>query len=242
MLSNDDIEQVLTMPDTLAVLEELYRDLGRGSAVYRARTDLHTPTSADVGPDVPAAHYLKTMDGAVPRLQAAAIRLTSDVVAFPLVNGLRRREKIPAAPGDRWLGLVLLFSTANGELLAIMQDGIMQRARVGATNGIGAKYLAPQGVRRVGLIGAGWQATTQLSALLAARPSIEKVKVFSPTRERRERFAEETAELLGVQIEPVDSYQAAIGDAEVAITSTNARAPFFSADWLRPGMHLSCMQ
>ncbi len=115
MLSNEDVEQVLTMPDTLTVLEELYRDLGRGSAVYRARTDLHTPTSADVGPDIPAAHYLKSMDGAVPRLQAAAIRLTSDVVAFPSVNGLRRREKIPAAPGNRWLGLVLLFSTRARE-------------------------------------------------------------------------------------------------------------------------------
>jgi alanine dehydrogenase len=45
-----------------------------------------------------------------------------------------------------------------------------------------------------------------------------------------------------VQIEPVGSYEAAIGDAEVAITSTNARAPFFDAAWLRPGMHLSCMQ
>lgn len=124
-----------------------------------------------MGPDIPAAHYLKSMDGAVPRLQAAAIRLTSDVVTFPLVNGLRRREKIPAAPGNRWLGLVLLFSTANGELLAIMNDGVLQRYRVGGTNGIGAKYLARADARTMGILGSGWQAGTQLMALTAVRPS-----------------------------------------------------------------------
>ena len=136
LINNAEVERVLTMPDTLAVLEELYRELGRGSAVYRPRTDLHTPTATRLGPDVPSAHYLKSMDGAVPRWQVAAIRLSSDVVAFPLVDGLRRRVKIPAAPGHRWLGLVLLFSTANGELLAIIHDGVLQRFRVGATNAI----------------------------------------------------------------------------------------------------------
>src|SRR5438067_678726 len=165
MLSNEDVEQVLTMPDTLAVLEDLYIDLGRGSAVYRARTDLHTPTTTRVGPDTPAAHYLKTMDGAFPKRQVAAIRLSSDVVAFPLVEGLRRRVKVPAAPGNRWLGLVLLFSTTNGELLSIMNDGVLQRFRVGATNGIGAKYLARPDARTVGILGSGWQAGTQLMAL-----------------------------------------------------------------------------
>jgi ornithine cyclodeaminase/alanine dehydrogenase-like protein (mu-crystallin family) len=241
MLSNDDVEQLLTMPNTLAVLEDLYRDLGSGSAVYRARTDLHTPTSTEVGPDIPAAHYLKSMDGAVPRLQAAAIRLTSDVVAFPLVNGLRRREKLPAAPGNRWLGLVLLFSTANGELLAILQDGLIQRTRVGATNGIAARYLAPEGIRRVGLIGAGWQAGTQLMALTAVRP-IRAIKVYSPTRERAESFAEEMTDTLQIEVRRVTSAEEAVRDVDIAVTSTNSRVPFFPAEWFRPGMHLSCMQ
>jgi hypothetical protein len=56
-------------------------------------------------------------------------------------DGTMRREKIPIADG-RWVGLVLLFSTQTGEPLAIMPDGVLQRTRVGATNGLGAKYLA----------------------------------------------------------------------------------------------------
>lgn len=242
MISNEDVEAILTMPEAMGALEQMYQELGRGSGVYAPRVDLHAPTRTEAGGDTPAAHYLKTMVGSVPRFEMAALRLTSDVVAWPLVGGERRRHKIPAAPGGRWLGLVLLFSTANGELLAIMNDGVLQRTRVGATNGIGARYLAREDVRRVGLIGAGWQAHTQLTALCAARPGIQQINVFSPTPERREAFATEMRGVLGVKVTAVESAEAAVQGVDVAVTSTNARAPFFHADWLQPGMHLSCMQ
>jgi hypothetical protein len=35
VLGNEDVLTVLTMRDTIEVLELLYADLGRGSAVYR---------------------------------------------------------------------------------------------------------------------------------------------------------------------------------------------------------------
>ena len=44
------------------------------------------------------------------------------------------------------MGLALLFSRESGEPLAIMPDGMLQRIRVGATNGLGVKYLARKGV------------------------------------------------------------------------------------------------
>ncbi len=148
MLSNDDAAKVLTMSNTIAALEQLYQDLGAGAAVYRGRTDLFVPTVAEIGADVPAAHQFKTLDGAIPRLHAASIRVTSDVVAFPEVNGLRRRIKIPAATGKSYVGLVFLFSSATGELISIIQDGMLQRFTVGAINAIGAKYLSRPAVVR----------------------------------------------------------------------------------------------
>jgi len=44
------------------------------------------------------------------------------------------------------VGLALLFSCESGEPLAIIPDGMLQRIRVGATNGLGGKYLARKGV------------------------------------------------------------------------------------------------
>jgi alanine dehydrogenase len=241
VLSNEDAEKVLTMGGAIAALEELYCDLGRGSAVNRPRTDLFAPTVAEIGADVPSAHQLKTLDGAIPRLRAASIRVTSDVVAFPEVNGSRRRIKIPAAPGKRFVGLVFLFSSSTGELIAIVQDGLLQRFTAGAINAIGAKYLARQDSTIVGLIGAGGQAGPQLAALKEVRP-IRQVRVYSPTEGEAAGFAKRAAAAYSLDISPVATPEAAVNGADIAVTATNSRVPFFPAAWLAPGMHLSCMQ
>ena len=137
-----------------------------------------------------AVYGLKSMDGVIPKLGIGAIRINSDIVRFPKRGNKVVREKVPAAPGNRWVGLVLLFSVDNGEPLAIMPDGVMQRMRVGATNGLGIKYLARKNAETVGILGCGWQAGSQLMAACAVR-NIKQIRCFSPTRENREKFATE---------------------------------------------------
>lgn len=216
VLSNEDAEKTLTMRGAIDALDQLYRDLGKGSAVNRARTDLFTPTVAEIGADVPSAHQFKTLDGAIPRLHAASIRVTSDVVAFPLVGGSRRRVKVPAASGKRYVGLVFLFSTSTGELIAIVQDGLLQRFTVGAINAIGAKYLAREDAAVVGLIGAGGQAGPQLAALKEVRP-IREVRVYSPTEGEADAFAKSTRMTLDLDISAVSSAEAAVDGVDIAV-------------------------
>jgi alanine dehydrogenase len=237
VLGNEDVVKVLTMRDTIDALELLYGDLGRGSAAYRRRTDLFTPTTGGP-PDIPTAYRLKTLDGAVPRWNIGAIRVTSDVVAFPLVESARRRTKMPAAAGKRYVGLVLLFDSATGELAAVLQDGVLQQYSVGA---IGAKYLAREDSRTVALFGAGGQAVTQLRGLREVRP-ISRVQVHTPTAGEAEAFTRTNDGPLGMEIVPAQSPQAALADADVVVTATNSRVPFFPAAWLKPGMHLSSLQ
>ena len=106
-----------------------------------------------------AVYGLKSMDGVCPKLGVGAVRINSDIIRFPKRGNTIVREKIPAAPGNRWVGLVLLFSVDNGEPgFAIMPDGVMQRMRVGGTNGLGIKYLARKNAEVVGILGSGWQA------------------------------------------------------------------------------------
>lgn len=240
ILTNEDAAQVLTMRDTIAALEQLYGDLGRGSAVYRGRTDLFIPTTGATD-DAPSAYQLKTLDGAAPRWNVGSIRLTSDVVAFPLIGGQRRRVKIPAAAGKRYTGLVLLFDSATGELKSILQDGMLQQFSVGAINAIGAKYLARENSEVVALFGAGGQSVPQLAGLKEVRP-IRRVQVYTPTPGEAEKFAATNGEALGLEIVAAASPEAALADADIVVTATNSRVPFFPAKWLRPGMHLSSLQ
>ena len=106
ILSNDDVEKVLTMRECIAVMEEAYVELADGRGVSRTRSDCFTPTArAD------ALYSLKSMDGVAPKLGVGAVRINSDIVTFPKRGNNIRREKVPAAPNGRYCGLVLLFST-----------------------------------------------------------------------------------------------------------------------------------
>jgi alanine dehydrogenase len=91
------------------------------------------------------------------------------------------------------------------------------------------------------LIGSGWQAGTQVMAVCEAR-RIRKIRVFSPTRANREKFARETSDLVKVEIVPVNSYEDAVRGADIIITSTNSRQPFLGKRHITEGMHLSAMQ
>src|SRR5688572_3814987 len=152
LLSNQEVDRALTMRECMAALEDAYRELAAGRGVNRRRSDTLAPT---VRPD--ALYSLKSMDGIAVGPGVSAVRINSDIITWPREGGTLRREKVPAAPGGRWVGLVLLFSTENGEPLAIFPDGYLQRLRVGATNGLGIQYLARADAATAGLLGSGWQ-------------------------------------------------------------------------------------
>ncbi len=237
VLSNDDVEKLLTMDECVAALEDAYKELAAGRGISRTRSDCIAPTS--YGED--AVYGLKSMDGVLPKLGVSAIRINSDIVTNPVIGNTQRRVKIPAAPNDRYVGLVLLFSTDNGEPLAIFPDGVMQHIRVGATNGLGVKYMARQDAKTVGILGSGWQAETQLTAAKSVR-DIEAVRCFSPNKENREAFAQRMSEVLEVEVTPVGQPEDAIKGADIAMCGTNSIDPVFFKDWIEPGMHLSSIK
>ena len=235
ILSNADVEKLLTMPECIDALEESYVELIEGRGVNRTRSDCITPTS---NPN--AIYGLKSMDGVIPKFGIGAIRINSDIVTFPKKGNNVVREKVPAANG-RYVGLVLLFSSENGEPLAILPDGVMQRMRVGAANGLGIKYLARSNATTVGILGCGWQAGAQLMAACAVR-KITSVRCFSPTKDRREAFATEMSTLLGIEVTAVDQPEAAIAGSDIAMCASNSLDPIFFERWIEPGMHLSSIK
>ena len=236
ILSNDDVDKLITMPECIDVLEEAYTELAEGRGVSRTRSDCFTPTARD-----DAIYSLKSMDGVIPKLGVGAVRINSDIVTWPKKGNNLRREKVPAAPGNRYVGLVLLFSVDNGEPLAIFPDGVMQRMRVGAANGLGAKYLARKDAKTVGILGSGWQAGAQLMAVCAVR-DITRIACFSPSAENRETFSRQMSETLGVEVVPVGQPEEAIKGADIVMCATNSLDHIFFERWVAPGVHLSSIK
>jgi len=237
VLSNEDVARVLTMQACIGALEAAYADLAAGRALVSTRVDNLAPNA------LPGAYYaFKHMGGLWPAKGVQALRINSDVITHPLVAGKPRRVKQPLA-GGRWVGLVLLFSTETGALLAILPDGVMQRIRVGAANGIALDRLARPDVAVLALIGSGWQAGAQLEAALAVR-AFREVRIYSTRRENRDAFAAEALERYGsrVRIAAVDSAEACVAGADVVMAATSSVVRVIEPAWLRRGMHVSCIK
>ena len=219
IINNQEVQQVLTMEDTIAALEQSYLQLAAGEAVCRPRIDIRIPTGD------PARNYQwGTMEGGS-TAGYFAIRMKSDIIYESKYNGVVTQEKYCIRPG-LYCGLILLTSIENGELLAFINDGYLQHMRVGGAGGRGGKYLANRDAEVVGMLGSGGMARTHMEAFTRVR-KIEKLQVFSPTRENRERFGREMAAQYNIEVKvcnrPEDVYKgahilAAVTDSALEVT------------------------
>jgi alanine dehydrogenase len=229
-LTNEHIQQVLDMPICLKAMEDAYHELNEGRAGYRPRIDFYVPAEP---------HYYRwgTMEGASRKLGVFAIRMKSDMLAWEEQDGFNVEDKYCMQRGT-YCGLIFLLSTRNAEPLALMNDGFLQHMRVGACAGLGTKYLSRKNSKVLAMIGSGGMARTYAMAIKEVRP-IEIMRVFSPTKANRERYAREMTEQLDIEVIPVDSPEKALKGADIVSLTTDSLVPVIKADWLEPGMHIN---
>lgn len=233
VLKNDEVRGLLPMAEAIRLMEEAYADLGRNSAQVINRRRLHVPLP---GHEVPTWFQLNVIPGAVPCHDVAVVRVNARHTNFPFMGG-ERRKKYPGG----MTGLVLVWELSTRRLLGIVQDEAISPLRVGATSAVAAKYLCRPDAKIAGLIGAGIQAVGQITALLAIRPGIEEVKVYSVRKERRERFAAWAAKEFKLRARAVESAEACVRGSDVVFTATTATDPFIKGEWLEEGVHLCGM-
>lgn len=235
ILSDEDVRTALSMEKCIEVLEEAYKDLGKGTAVSPGRRDSFLASKHS-----DAYYSFKCIDGGLERLKIYAQRVNSDLISYQNIKGIPRRVKVPVAPGNRYVGLVYLYSTETLELLAIMNDGHLQRMRVAGTTGVAAKYLAKEDARTLALLGSGWQAEAAAWALAAVRKLVT-IRVYSPNPENRQSLAKKLGETLPCEIIAVDASEKAVEGADIVATATNSQGPVVFGKWISQGMHLSCI-
>ena len=232
-INNEIVSKLLDMRQCMDALEVGYRDLAVGDAAFRPRIDTYFPN------ETPDGYYRwGTMEGATRSLGVFAIRMKSDMLSWP--DGMTE-EKYCVEPGT-FCGLIMLFSTRNGEPLAIINDGVLQHMRVGGCAGLGAKYMAREDSTVVGMIGSGGMARTYLEAFNQVR-RIDRVKVFSPSAEHRATYAAEMSEKLGIPIEPVSSAEEAVRGSDIVSTCTDSLRPVVTdMSWISGGAHLTSVR
>jgi alanine dehydrogenase len=233
ILSNEEIESFLTIDTCIDALEGAYRSWEKGTAINRPRTDLVMPSPTESG-----VYAFKSMEAGLYDPPIVAMRVNSDIIRWNQQGNRVIKTKIPSAPGDKYVGLVMLFSTITGEPLAIFPDGVVQRMRVASSSALAARYLARTDASTLALFGSGWQAGSHLPAMCAVRP-IKLVKVFSPTKANLEAFVKDLQPKVSAEVRAAENPEDAVCDADIIATTTNSLTRVIDPNWVKPGLHLT---
>jgi ectoine utilization protein EutC len=138
-------------------------------------------------------------------------------------------------------GLMILFSAKTGLVEAVFLDnGYLTNIRTAAAGAVAARYLAPEAVEIAGVIGAGVQARLQLKAAHLVRPFTHAL-IWSRNAAQNEDCVNQLRDDLNIDVRIADSAEALVRASQLVITTTPAREPVLLADWLHPGLHITCM-
>src|SRR5450755_3910198 len=178
-LTESDVCELLPMAEAVEQMEALFHRLAAGESLNQARRRLVLPAGS-------VLHYMAGADGAYFGIKVYSTN-----------------------PGYGAHFLFLLYAAADAKPLAIIEANYLGQIRTGAASGYATKLLSRKDSATIGLIGSGFQARTQITAMCAVR-AIRRVKVWSRSEEKRRAFAEESSADLGLDVSAVETSEEAI--------------------------------
>ena len=145
---------------------------------------------------------------------------------------------------------ILMFTLNDkdtGAPLAIMSANLLSAYRTGAIPGVGARYLAREDARVVGIVGPGPMNRTSLESFVAVRPGIDTVKVAGRSQEGVDAFIDWARAKFPqiARFEQVADTEAAVRDSDIvsiAVPSTSGSEnyPYVADEWVKPGAFICC--
>ena len=205
-----EVRDLLPMPEAVALMQSAFERLAEGEAINHPRRRLILPTGS-------VLHYMAGSDG---RYFGAKMYSTH------------------ARHGAHFL--FLLYRAEDAEPLAIIEANHLGQIRTGAVSGLATRYMARQDADTLAIIGSGFQARSQLAAMLSVK-TFRQVKVWSRDQAKRNAFARECSSLFSTTVVATDTGEDAVRGAMIVVTATNAKEPVLAAEWIAPGAHVNAM-
>ena len=208
LISEAEVARLIDIGTAIEAVESAHRDLATGAAQDVPRARSRTPHTT-----------LHLLQGAYP---------AGGVVGYKAYTSNRS--------GNRFF--VHLFDIASGEPTAIIEANWLGMLRTGAAAGVASKWLARADAGTLGVIGAGWQAQSQIEAVCAVRP-IGEVRVFARRADVLAQFCADMSARIGRPVIAAASAREAVEGADVVTTITTSATPVLEAEWLTAGAHIN---
>jgi len=220
VLDSRQIRALLPMTECIELMADALTALARGEVFQPLRTIIRPPEA-------------RGLLGLMPAFRAGE-RGAFGMKAICVFPGN------PAMGKDAHQGAVMLFSRETGEMLALMNASEITAIRTAAVSAVATRLLAREDAQQLAIIGAGVQARTHLAALAAVR-TIKHARIACRNIEHAEELARELQPQFSFPIEPVQTNEEAVRDAELIVTATSSLEPVINKDWISPGAHVNAI-
>ncbi len=133
------------------------------------------------------------------------------------------------------VAVLTLYDPRIGVPKAIMDATDLTASRTGAVSGVGAKYLATEGSKIVGHIGARGTAFSNIAAI-SSQYDIAEVRINSKRAETREELASRVTKELSLKAVPCESAEETVRDADIVVEATRLEKSsiLIKDEWLKP--------
>jgi len=241
IISNDDVECILDIKNTILCVENAYRQKANNLATILPLV------SADL------------VEGKADMDIKSGIYQAENLFGLKLVAwfGENERQGLPALTG-----MTMIFDLNTGFPKALINSRHLTAMRTGAAGAVGIKYLAKQNAEVLVVVGTGYQAVFQIAATLTAVPTIRKVYLYNPRNGEKARLLQESIRTkLGrirndiydlkngkwiqrietVEFSAVNNIESALSETDAVITITPSHQALIRKEWVKPGTHFSCI-
>lgn len=213
----DIISLNLSMKQVIAAVEEGFRRKGLGQTQMPPKIAIH-PRGGKT--------FLHAMPAFVEELDIACVKW---------VGGAddNHERGLPTISG-----LLILNDPDTMFPIALMDCLWITAMRTGAANAVAMKYLGPTDARDVSVIGCGAQGRSNLLAMAALYPNLQRVRAYDVNPEALDAYVADMAAQTGLPVEAVACPRDAVLDADVIVTagpSPRVPEPFIENEWLKAG-------
>jgi alanine dehydrogenase len=218
-LSNDDVKKVLDLGRAIEITEQALRDHSEGRVIWS------TPEDLAIKPDQGWQSWVTGC--ALATQPVAGFRIRSIKAA----GGSRDPSRQPRGPRR----ILILSDREGGEIRAIMDEDWCHAVRTAAAATVAMRVLARKESAVMAMLGAGDTARAAVPVMAKAF-ALKEIRVTSRTPESRRNYAKEVGKEYGLNVQAIDSTEAALKDADIVVSATTTSTPFVKDAWLGAGI------